>query len=294
MDMMTFIQATINGLMIGGIYALIALGLTMIYGVLKIINFAHGEFVMLGMYVTYVAVSTTGMSPYLSILITIVFMFVVGALVQKYMINRILNAETLNQVLLLAGLSLFMRNLIMMIFSPNNQSINFGLSHYSYLISNYVVNAPRLIAFSVGVALCLFLYYFIKNTKTGKMIRASAQNRMGALLTGIDVNRSFIIAFGIGVTAAGIAGSLLATFYYISPTAGQPFVLTSFVIVVLGTMGNFIGALIGGLIIGLTESYAAIILSPSMKEVVSFSLFILILLFKPSGIFGGKKNETTI
>ncbi|SRR6056297_3373553 len=294
MDMMTFIQATINGLMIGGIYALIALGLTMIYGVLKIINFAHGEFVMLGMYVTYVAVSTTGMSPYLSILITIVFMFIVGALVQKYMINRILNAETLNQVLLLAGLSLFMRNLIMMIFSPNNQSINFGLSHYSYLISNYVVNAPRLIAFSVGVALCLFLYYFIKNTKTGKMIRASAQNRMGALLTGIDVNRSFIIAFGIGVTAAGIAGSLLATFYYISPTAGQPFVLTSFVIVVLGTMGNFIGALIGGLIIGLTESYAAIILSPSMKEVVSFSLFILILLFKPSGIFGGKKNETTI
>lgn len=294
MDMMTFIQATINGLMIGGIYALIALGLTMIYGVLKIINFAHGEFVMLGMYVTYVAVSTAGINPYLSILITIVFMFALGALIQKHMINRILDAEPMNQILLLAGLSLFMRNLVMMIFSPNNKSIDFGLSHYSYLISNYVVNAPRLIAFSVGVALCLFLYYFIKKTRTGKMIRASAQNRMGALLTGIDVNRSFVIAFGIGVTAAGIAGSLLATFYYISPTAGQPFVLTSFVIVVLGTMGNFIGALIGGLIIGLTESYAAIILSPSMKEVVSFTLFILILLFKPSGIFGGKKNETTI
>ena len=269
MDMMTFIQATINGLMIGGIYALIALGLTMIYGVLKIINFAHGEFVMLGMYVTYVAVSTTGMSPYLSILITIVFMFVLGALVQKYMINRILEAETLNQVLLLAGLSLFMRNLIMMIFSPDNKSIKFGLSHYSYLISNYVVNAPRLIAFIIGVALCLFLYYFIKKTKTGKMIRASAQNRMGALLTGIDVNKSFVIAFGIGVTAAGIAGSLLATFYYISPTAGQPFVLTSFVIVVLGTMGNFIGALIGGLIIGLTESYSAIILSPVLNSIVA-------------------------
>lgn len=291
MDTYTIIQALINGLLMGGIYALVACGLTLIYGVMRITNFAHGEFLMLGMYFTFYLFTLLGIDPYLSIIIVAVLMFLIGMLIQSTLIERVLDAPSINQILLTVGLSLILANLALVLFSADNRVVNVGYGTSKLYLGEITINVTRLIAFISAIVVSLSLYLYLEKTRTGKAIRASSQNRIGANLVGINVKKINMIAFALGTASAGIAGSLITPFFYITPSVGQVFSLTAFVVVVLGSMGNFIGALIGGIIIGIAESLGGIFIKSSMKQFITFAIFILVLILKPEGLFGKKKYE---
>lgn len=289
METSLLFQALISGFLIGGVYALIAVGLTLIFGVMNIINFAHGSLLMLGMYTSYWLLTIFGIDPYLSLLLTIPTLFVIGTLIQKIVINPVIRAPHLNQLLLTLGLLLFIENLALFLWGPDYRMVQVRYSAATYYVGPLMISIPRLIACLIAFVLTGILFIFLKKTDTGKAIRAACQDRDGALVVGINFSRIYVIAFGIGAACAGAAGSIMVPFFYVSPHVGWIFVLSAFIIVVLGGMGSFIGALIGGIIIGIFESLAALYISSSLKQVVSLGIFILILLVKPSGLFGRRR-----
>ena len=288
MDIHLILQAGVNGLLMGGVYALIAIGLTLIFGVLEIVNFAHGEFVMLGMYFSYFLFTLLGIDPYLSIFITIPLLFFLGISTYKFLIEKVMGARLHIQILLTLGLMLFLQNLALFIWTSDYRSVKLGYSTTVYNLQGLMVSFPRFVACLVALSIAAILYIFLKKTDIGMAIRACTVEKEGAALVGINVKRIYLVAFGIGIVCAGVAGSTLLPFFYVSPTVGSIFVLTAFVIVVLGGMGNFAGALLGGLIIGVAESMGEVFLPGSLKQVVSFTIFILILFFKPMGLMGGR------
>ena len=275
-------------MLMGGVYALIAIGLTLIFGVLEIVNFAHGEFVMLGMYFSYFLFTLLGIDPYLSIFITIPLLFFLGISTYKFLIEKVMGARLHIQILLTLGLMLFLQNLALFIWTSDYRSVKLGYSTTVYNLQGLMVSFPRFVACLVALSIAAILYIFLKKTDIGMAIRACTVEKEGAALVGINVKRIYLVAFGIGIVCAGVAGSTLLPFFYVSPTVGSIFVLTAFVIVVLGGMGNFAGALLGGLIIGVAESMGEVFLPGSLKQVVSFTIFILILFFKPMGLMGGR------
>jgi branched-chain amino acid transport system permease protein len=288
MDIHLILQAGVNGLLMGGVYALIAIGLTLIFGVLEIVNFAHGEFVMLGMYFSYFLFTLLGIDPYLSIFIIIPLLFFLGISTYKFLIEKVMGARLHIQILLTLGLMLFLQNLALFIWTSDYRSVKLGYSTTVYNLQGLMVSFPRFVACLVALSIAAILYIFLKKTDIGMAIRACTVEKEGAALVGINVKRIYLVAFGIGIVCAGVAGSTLLPFFYVSPTVGSIFVLTAFVIVVLGGMGNFAGALLGGLIIGVAESMGEVFLPGSLKQVVSFTIFILILFFKPMGLMGGR------
>jgi branched-chain amino acid transport system permease protein len=284
--MQILIQAIISGILIGGVYALIGIGLTIIFGVMRVINFAHGELLMVGMYGTYYLFSLAHVDPFVSILITIPLMFLYGALLQKVFINRILTALPQNQILLTIGLGLIMSNVIMLAFTSDYKILTTKYSSSSVSIFGISISSPLVISFAITCAITTALYWFLQKTDTGQAIRATAQDREAARLMGINVARMSIIAFGLGTALAGTAGALISPTYYIFPQVGSAFTLKAFVITVLGGMGSIVGATLGGVLIGVAESVGGVYFGAGWKEVVVFVLFLLVLLFKPSGLFG--------
>jgi branched-chain amino acid transport system permease protein len=282
----TIIQLIINGLLLGGIYALISIGLTLIFGVLEIINFAHGEFLMLSMYACYWLFYLAGIDPYVSLLIVMPVFFVMGMAVQRVVIQPILNAPPLNQIFATVGLSMVMVNTALALWKADYRTVKTAYSSMTLMTGGLMISFPRLLAFVFALGLIAALLVFLKKTYTGKSIRALAQQRRAAMLMGINVYRTYQIAFGIGIATVGAAGAMLIPVYYAFPTVGTLFVLIAFVVVVLGGYNSLIGSLIGGLIIGVVESFSGFFLSPHLKEAVYFVIFILILLFRPSGLFG--------
>ena len=280
------LQACASGLLIGGVYALVALGLTLVFGVLRIINFAHGTLMMLGMYATFFLHSLAGIDPYLSVLLVGPAFFLVGVLIERGVIEPNLGAPESNQLLLTLGLALFLENAALAAFSPDYRSLRLPYLSRPLLLGEVVVNVPRLIAFGCSIALAVALWLFLKHTDVGKAIRAAAEEREGALLVGIDIRRLYAVAFGIGSGVVAVAGSLVAPFLYVAPDVGDVFNILAFVIVVLGGMGSFIGALLGGLLVGVAESVGAALLPGSLKQLPIFALFVLVLLFRPTGLFG--------
>ena len=283
-------QALVTGILIGGVFALLSVGLTLIWGVMRIINFAHGEFLMVGMYIVYFLVAKAGWDPYVTLLISAPALFVVGVAIFRLTIQPILSDPSMNQIMLTLGLSLILQNLALVLFSADPLIVQTAYSRVTFSLGPAVVRVPQLIAFGGSGVAAVLLYWFLQRTDAGRAIRAASQNREAAVLMGIDVQRTFLLAFGIGSACLGVAASLMVPFYYTSPTVGLWFGLVSFVVVVLGGMGNFIGALVGGLIIGLTEAFGAAILPGSLSRVFTFAIFILALLFRPQGIFGGSKK----
>jgi branched-chain amino acid transport system permease protein len=281
-----FAQSLISGILIGGVYALIGIGLTIIFGVMRIINFAHGELLMLGMYLTFFLYTLLNVDPFVSILITIPLMFIFGAVLQKVLINRILGALPQNQILLTIGLGLIMTNSIMLAFTSDYKILTTPYSSSSVTLLGISISMPLLISFGITVVITGLLYWFLLKTDTGQAIRATAQDREAARLMGINVARMSIIAFGLGAALAGAAGSLISPTYYIFPQVGSTFTLKAFVIVVLGGMGSIVGATLGGVLIGVAESIGGVYAGSGWKEVIVFVLFLLVLLFKPSGLFG--------
>lgn len=281
-------QSLIDGLLMGGVYALAALGVSLIFGVMKITNFAHGALITVGMFVSYFIFSTLGVSPYVSLPITIIVMFLIGYGIQRITINPIINAPSHNQLLLTQGLSIVLENLLLVLFTANYKSISLAGFDKALKIGAISLNKPKLIAFGLVVVASLGVYLLLQKTDIGRAINATSVQREGATLMGIKVDKINAIAFGIGVACAGVAGALLAPMQYISPTVGEGFQLKCFVIAVFGGLGNIWGAVIAGLIIGIVESLSSLMLGGSWSEMVIYLIFILVLLFKPTGLFGKK------
>jgi branched-chain amino acid transport system permease protein len=288
--MSVFFQSLISGILIGGVYALIGIGLTIIFGVMRIINFAHGDILMIGMYGTYFLFTLFHIDPFVSIIITIPLMFLYGAFLQKVFINRALNALPQNQILLTIGMGLVMSNTIMLAFTSDYKILSTTYSSGSVTILGISISQPLVVSFAITVAITLALYWFLYKTDTGQAIRATAQDRDAAQLMGINVKRMSVIAFGIGAALAGTAGALISPTYYIFPQVGSVFTLKAFVITVLGGMGSIVGATLGGVLIGVAESVGGVYLGSGWKDVIVFVLFLLVLLFKPSGLLGTSKD----
>ena len=284
--MQMFIQAVLSGLLMGGVYSLIGIGLTIIFGVMQVINFAHGDLVMVGMYVTWLLFTHAHVDPFVSVLITAPLMFLLGALIQRGVIQRVLGAAAENQILLTIGVGLLLSNTAMLLFTSDYQLLTTTYSSSSFSLFGISVSQSLVFAFVITGAVAVGLYLFLMKTDTGQAIRATAQDREAAQLMGINVTRMSMLAFGIGAALAGTAGALIAPTYYIFPQVGHAFTLKSFVIVVLGGMGSVVGATLGGILIGIVESLAALYLASGLKECVVFGLFLLLLLFRPSGLFG--------
>ena len=247
-------QAVINGLLIGGIYALVSIGVTLIFGVVKIVNFAQGEFVMIGMYISFFLSTQLGIDPIVSLVVSMPVLFVVGVLVQHFLIRRVLGLNDLPQIFLTFALSLLILNLSLMLFTANYRTVHTWYSDEALHIGGLYIPVAKLIAFVLAMALSAALWVFLHITDLGKAMRAAAQKPEVAMLMGINPNRVFCVALGIALALAGAAGSLLMPFYPAYPMVGQVFVLMAFVAVVLGTLGNVVGALIASLMMGVAES----------------------------------------
>jgi branched-chain amino acid transport system permease protein len=284
--MTVFLQSVLSGVLVGGVYALIGIGLTIIFGVMRVINFAHGELLMLGMYATWIVFTVLGLDPFVSIVIVAPLLFLWGAFLQKVFINRVLNALPQNQILLTIGLGLVMSNTMMLIYTSDYRILTTSYSSSSFSIGELSVSQALLYAFLITAGITAALYWFLLKTDTGQAIRATAQDRDAAQLMGINVRAMSVLAFGIGAALAGTAGALISPTYYIFPQVGGAFTLKAFVIVVLGGMGSVVGATLGGILVGLTESLAAVYVASGLKELVVFVAFLAVLLFKPSGLLG--------
>jgi branched-chain amino acid transport system permease protein len=286
MDLTLLAQAVVSGLLIGGLYVLISIGLTLIFGVMRIINFAHGDLMMLGMYVTYWMFTLYKVDPYVSLILTVPILFVVGSVIQKFLVNRVLDGPQASQLFLTLGVMLIVQNLALFFWKADYRAIRTDYAVSVIRLGEVFMSVPKLASFLVAIILTGALYVFLTRTRIGRAMRATAQNREVSSLMGVNVRRIYTVAFGVGTACVGAAGTLLSTYYYISPTVGTTFTLLAFLAVVLGGMGSFTGALFGGLMVGLAESLGAVYIATQYKELVTFTLFIFVLLLKPSGLFG--------
>src|SRR6201984_1746 len=283
----TVVQAVINGLLIGGIYALVSIGVTLIFGVVKIVNFAQGEFVMIGMYLSFYLSTQFGIDPIASLVVTMPVLFVVRVLVQHFLIRRVLGPNDMPQIFLTFALSLLLLNLALLLFTANYRTVHTFYSDEALHINGLYIPVAKLIAFVVAMALSGALWVFLHTTDLGKAMRAAAQNPDVAVLMGINPNRVFAVAFGAALALAGGAGSLLMPFYSAYPFVGQVFVLMAFVAVVLGTLGNVIGALVASLMMGVAESLGIQFIGADSGLIVVFLLLLATLALRPNGLFGG-------
>jgi branched-chain amino acid transport system permease protein len=252
---------------------------------MKVINFAHGAVMMLGMYCTYWLFTLLGVNPYLSILLVIPILFLVGAAFQRFLINPIIKAPEHNQLFLTLGVMLFLQNLAVFLWSPDYRILKTRYADITYYVGDISISLSHLMAFGLAVLFSAILYLILSRTDLGRAIRAASEQPEGAMLMGINIKRIYWISFGIGSACAGISGAAITTFFPIYPYVGDIFVLTAYVVVVLGGLGSVFGAFVGGLIIGLADSIGAMFLPGAMKSILSFVIFISILLFKPTGLF---------
>ncbi|MSQ62515.1 MAG: branched-chain amino acid ABC transporter permease [Betaproteobacteria bacterium] len=285
MDATILGAAVINGLLLGGSYALVAVGLTLIYGVLHIINFAHGSLLMLAMYGAYYLLVKAHIDPYAAIPLMVVAMFAAGYVLYRGLIGRFSHGKDENILLITLGLSIVLENVALFFFKGDSQTITVSYSDRMVALGPALVPLPKLVSFAASLVLCAALAWFIARTETGRAIRAVAKERQGARLVGIDVEKIFAVSYGIGIACLGAAACLLIPSFYVSPSVGNLFVIVAFTIVVLGGMGSFAGALVGALIIGLTESLSGLFLGEALGQIGISLIFILILLFRPTGIF---------
>ncbi|MCC8191203.1 MAG: branched-chain amino acid ABC transporter permease [Planctomycetes bacterium] len=277
----TVLQAIINGLLIGGFYALIGMGLNCIFGVMKIINFCQGELLMVGMYVAFGLYQYLGLDPYLAVPIVAVVMFLLGGCIQQTLITPSLKSENPSNLLFLTvGLGMLMQNLALMAFSADYRSIKTSYSSLTLSFLNLSMSVPKLVSFVALLVLTAVLFVFFKRTKTGKMIRATSQNRIGARLVGIRINWIYIVIYGLGAAIAGIAGCLLLPFYFVFPMVGATFSLRAYAVVVLGGLGNVRGAFVAGITLGLLETIGSLVVGPAFKDSIIFITFILILIVR--------------
>jgi branched-chain amino acid transport system permease protein len=297
-----FLQTLISGLLLGGLYALIGLGMTLIMGVMKIINLAHGELMMVAMYIAYVLFTFFQMDPYLSVLVAAPVLFILGIALQKFLINPVLKTDAIipeNQVILTVGIGMVLANLATIIFTSNYRSIPVDYATKAWYLSDIwraspielSLSVPWTVSFLIAIVITVCLWMFLAKTDLGKSIRATAQDNDAALLMGVNVGKMRVITFGLGSALVGAAGCLLIPIYYLYPDLGGQFTLIAFVITILGGLGSTIGAIIGGLILGIFESMTATYAGMGWAPVGRFVIFIAALIFIPGGIVSLLKRK---
>ena len=280
------VPAILNGLMTGAVYALVALGLTLIYGVLHIINFAHGALLTAAMFAAFFAYKLLGLDPYVSVVFLTPLFFAVGYGLQRLVIGPTARGEDRNILLVTLGLAVVIENALLYAFRADTRTINLPYAFDVVQIGSAFIAVPRLVAFVAVIAVAILLWLIMQWTDTGKAIRAVAKEKLGAELSGIDVAHIYAVTFGLGTACLAVAACLLLPTYYVNPTAGNAFVLVAFTVVVLGGMGSVVGALLGGLFVGVVESLSGLYLGESLGQIGIFIMFIAVLLLRPSGLFG--------
>ena len=282
------IPALLNGLLTGAVYALVALGLTLIYGVLHIINFAHGALLTAAMFAAYFAFQVLGIDPYLSIFLIAPLFFAIGYALQRCVIGPASHGEDRNMLLVTLGLAVVIENALLFGFRADTRTIDVQYAFQSIDLGFTYLAVPRLVGFVAVFAVAVVLWLIMTLTDIGRAIRAVAKEKLGAQLAGIDVAHVYAVTFGLGTACVAVAACLLMPTYYVNPGAGNAFVLVAFTIVVLGGMGSVPGAVVGGLVIGVVESLSSLFLGDSLGQVGIFLIFIAVLLVRPQGLFGAK------
>ena len=277
----TFLQACLNGLMIGGFYSLMGMGQNVIFGVMKIINFCHGEMLMVGMYLAYAFYTYLGIDPYLALPLVALVMFVFGAIFQHTLITPSLGTHSFTNLLFLTvGMGILLTNGAQVIFTSDYRTITTSYSQIILSLGPVTVALPRVVSFCVLVAVSIALAFFLKYTQTGKKIRAVSQNPIGAQVVGIDTKKIYMITYGLGAALAGVSGALLTLFYVINPTAGSNFGFRALIVVVVGGLGSIGGAFLAGIFLGLLETLVSLFIGPSLRTLVVFATFIVILVIR--------------
>lgn len=287
-DFSILFSSVLNGITTGAVYALIALGLTLIYGVLHIINFAHGASLMVALYAVYFLKEHAGVDPYLAFPVVVPAMFALGYGLQRGIINRASHGKDENILLVTLGLSIVLENLALLFFKSDTRTIETSYTLTTVALGPAMIALPKLVAFVGALVVSGLLMWLMRATDLGSAIRAVAKEKQGARLMGIDVDHVYAMCFGIGLACLGAAACFLLPAYYVNPMVGSGFVLVAFTIVVLGGMGSFEGAFLGGLLIGVVESLGGLYLGESLGQVGIFVIFIAVLLFRPQGLFGAR------
>ncbi len=286
----TFLQVATTGLFLGGIYALVSVGLNLIFGVIRVVNFAHGELVMLGMYGAYIAVTWWDWNLYATALLVVPVMFLVGVLIQRLVIQPLLDEPTM-QIFATFGLVILTQNLVLSMTRGVAGSVRTPASEVVFNLGPATLTLTRIIILLAAVLVTVGLQLFLRRTMPGKAIRAVTQDRRAARLMGINVERVYMLTFGLGAALAGLAGVLMTPIYTITPFVGFPFAIAAFAVVVLGGLGSVPGAFLGGIAVGLIEAFAGFYIDPALKQAVWFLVFVAVLVVRPSGLMGQKGAE---
>jgi branched-chain amino acid transport system permease protein len=283
-------QVLVSGILVGGLYALVAVGLNIVFGVLRIINFAHGEYLMVSMYGAY-WLWRMGIDPYVAALIVVPAMALLGAISERYLVRYTLAAHAHVKIFVTLGLSIALQNLALLLFKADYLNVRTVYQTVTLDLAGFTFSVPRLVAFGALLISAASLYAFLRYTDFGKAIRATAQDSVTARLMGIDVDRVYMMTFAIGAAVVGVTGCLLIPIYYVFPTVGIDFVVVAFVVVVLGGLGSVPGAIVGGLLIGVVEQLSGFFVETSLRQVVYFIIFIAVLAVRPAGLFGQRGAE---
>ena len=281
-------QVVISGLLAGALYSMVALGLALIYGVMRVINIAHGTILMLGAYTTFWWFRLLGINPFVSLLVSIPLLFLFGMFLQRTLVARVVKAPELSSLLLTFGISIALVNLAQLAFTSDVRSVEFLTG--AFLVGPFAVSKSRLIAFAFAVVITLLAFWFLQKTKLGKAIRATSQSSEVAMVCGINVQRIHLYSFGIASALAAAGGSLVAVIVAIQPEMGQVYTFKSFLVIVLGGAGNYPGALLGGMLLGLVEQLSSLFLTTQVSEAVAYVLLVLVLLLRPTGLLGGRQT----
>ena len=280
-----FLQTLVAGILKGGLYALIGIGMTLIMGVMGIINLAHGQLMMLAMYVTFV-LNTMGVDPYFSLIVAMPVLFMVGVAIQKFLLNPLLKTDTIlpeNQVLMTVGIGMALTEIVRFAFSSDYKYITTTYSNQTFFLGNISFSMALTIAFGIAIAFTVAMFFFLVKTDLGRSIRATAQDKDAATLMGVNTGRITVITFGLGAGLVAAAGVLLAPVYYIFPDLGGPFTAKAFIITILGGLGSTVGAIFGGVTLGLAESMGATYFGMEYEDIIGLTIFVLVLLFLPGG-----------
>lgn len=280
------VQVLINGIVLGGLYACVGMGFSLVYGVLGISNLAHGALLMLGSYVTYWLFTLYGVDPFLSIIPAMAVLFVLGYLMQRLVINRVMGSDVRTTLILTFGFQWLLINVALYIFTGDYRAVSPSYAGEGFNFGSLTLPYARLAVLLIGVASAIALQLFTTRTKVGNAIKAVALNRKGAELCGVDINHVYAITFGIGAALAAVAGSAATMVYVLTPYIGQPLLGRAFVVTILGGLGNIVGPLVGGLVLGLAETTGAAILGTTYQEAISFIFLVLVLAIRPQGIYG--------
>jgi len=280
------LQAVINGLLFGAVYATIGIGFSLVWGVMNIINVAHGSFIMVGAYLSYTLYAVAGVDPFLSIPVVMTVLFVMAYVIQRFMLNRVVRSSVFITLTFTFGLQILIANVCLLIWSADYRSVKLPYSSAGFQIGGVVIPLVRLAIFAVALILTGLFYLFMRRTKTGIAINATALNFEGAKTVGIDVYNIYAITFGVSAALAGAAGCLISPIMSINPFVGGPMVAKAFVIAILGGLGSTIGALVGGMVLGLVETVGTVFIPSSYQELLGFSVLVLVLVFRPQGLLG--------